>query len=93
MIVKAMELEIKIPHANSLKDKRKLLKSLIHRTRQKFNVSISELDYLDEARASILGLVIVTNNQAYGDKVLDQCLNFIETEYDLDVINIIKELR
>lgn len=93
MIVKTLELKIHIAHSNSLKDKRKILKSLIQRGRQKFNVSISEIDYLDEFTQASLGIVIVSNNQAYADKVLDHCLNFIETEYELEVVEIVKELR
>lgn len=93
MIVKSMELEIQIDHASSLKDKRKVIKSLIQRSRQKFNVSISEIDSLDNYRLAIVGVVIVSNDQAYADRVLDQCLNFIETDYDLEVIDVLKELR
>ena len=43
MIVKTLELDIYIPESNSLKDKRRVVKSLISRCRQKFNVSMESI--------------------------------------------------
>lgn len=91
MIVKTLELEVYIAHSNSLKDKRSVIKSLIKRCRQKFNVSISEIADLESHRHSRIAIVTVSNDNAYADKVLDKCLNFIETEYDLDIVNIERE--
>ncbi len=88
MIVKTLELDIYIPESNSLKDKRRVVKSLISRCRQKFNVSISEIDRLDDPRHTIIGLAIVTNTNSYGSQVLDKCLDFIEDEYRLEIITI-----
>lgn len=93
MIIKTLELCIYIEHSNSLKDKRRVLKSMTQRLRQKFNISVAELDYLDSYREALIGIVIVSNDQSYSDKVLDQCLNLIETEYDLEVVEITKEIR
>lgn len=91
MIVKTLILEIYIEGSNSLKDKRKVVKSLIQRCRQKFNVSISELDDMDKYRASTIGIVTITNVDAYADEILDKCLHLIESEYSIDVINIERE--
>ena len=91
MIVKMLVLEVYIAHSNSLKDKRSVIKSLIKRCRQKFNVSISEIADLESHRHSRIAIVTVSNDNTYADKVLDKCLNFIETEYDLDIVNIERE--
>ena len=93
MIVKTLELEIYIARSMSLKDKRGILKSMIQKLRQKVNVSVAELDHLDDFRQASLGVAFVSNDQGYADKVLDKCLNFIETNYDIEIVNVIKELR
>lgn len=93
MIIQSLNLVMYLAHCKSLKDKRRIIKSLTQRCRKKFNVSISEIDFLDNHIRGSLGIVIVSNSQSYGDKVLDQCLNFIEKEYELEIVNVIKELR
>ncbi len=91
MIVKTLELDIYIPESNSLKDKRRVLKSLINRCRQKFNVSISELEDIDKIRHTVIGIATVTNSNSYADEILDKCLNLIENEYSVEIINIERE--
>lgn len=93
MIVKTLELELYIAHSKSLKDKRRILKSIIERLRQKFNVSIAEIEYLNDFRQVSLGIALVSNDQSYADKILDKCLNFIETNYEVELVEAIKELR
>ena len=66
---------------------------MTQRLRQKFNVSVAELDYLNELRDSLIGIAVVSNNQSYGDKVLDQCLNLIETEYEVELVDITRDIR
>lgn len=77
----------------SLKDKRRILKSMIQKLGQKFNVSAAELDHLDDFRQASLGIAFVSNDHSYADRVLDKCLNFIEVNYDVEVVNVLKELR
>lgn len=88
MIVKTLILEIYINQANSLKDKRRIVKSIIARCRQKFNVSASELDKLDQHKKAVIGIVTITNNNAYADEVLDKCLHLIESEYSVEIITM-----
>lgn len=93
MIVKTLEIEIYLAYANSLKDKRRVSKSIIARLRQKFNVSVSEVADLDSVRDLVLGIAVITNNQPYADTVLDHCINLIESEYELEIIDIVRYLR
>ena len=91
MIVKTLVIELYITKSNSLKDKRRILKSLISRTRQKFNVSISELEDMDQHKHSTIGIVTITNSNTYADTVLDKCLDLIQLEYNVDIIDIKRE--
>ena len=91
MIVKTLKLDLYISGSNSLKDKRRIVKSLIQRCRQKFNVSVSELENMDEWRQAVIGIAIITNSDSYADKILDKCLNLIETEYSVEITNVERE--
>ena len=63
-----------IPHAQSLKQKRAAVKSLIDRLRSRFNSSVSETGYLDEWQRSVIAIGLVSNNRRY----LQQQIELIE---------------
>ncbi|HEY5557725.1 DUF503 domain-containing protein, partial [Acetobacterium sp.] len=56
MIIGTITICIHTPWVHSLKDKRRILKSLVEKTRQKFNVSISEIDEQDHHQKIVLGI-------------------------------------
>ena len=91
MIVKVLMIQLYILESNSLKDKRRVLSSLIKRCQQKFNVSISELEDMDQHKHSTIGIVTITNSNTYADTVLDKCLDLIQLEYNVDIIDIKRE--
>ncbi|NOZ52124.1 MAG: DUF503 domain-containing protein [Gammaproteobacteria bacterium] len=55
--------EIIMPEASSLKDKRRITKSMKDRLRSKFNASIAEIGYLDKWQRTALGISLVGNNK------------------------------
>ena len=63
-----------IPHAQSLKQKRAVVKSLIDRLRSRFNASVSETGFLDEWQRSVIAISLVSNNKRY----LQQQIELIE---------------
>ena len=69
----------------SLKDKRQIVKSLIETTRQKFNVSIAEVDDLDKWRKATIGIACVANDKRYLNQVLDKVLDTIEGNPSVEV--------
>lgn len=91
MIVKTIVLNIHILESHSLKDKRKFIKSIIKRIHQKFNVYISEIGRMNEANYSLLGIAIITNSNSFADKILDKCMNLIESDYPIDIISVERE--
>ncbi len=68
-----------IPAAQSLKDKRMVLKSLKDRVRLKFNVSIAELDREDKWQLATCGISMIGNDRRYIDRCLQNILSFIES--------------
>ncbi len=69
----------------SLKDKRQIIKSLVETTRQKFNISIAEVDDLDKWRRATIGVACVANESAHVNRVLDKVLDTIESNPAVDV--------
>ncbi len=93
MLIKAMIIDIHIPHANSLKDKRKVIKSIRQKIKNKFNVSISELENLDLHRRSSLGIAMVGNDKVYLEQNLDKIIDFIYDNYQVEILDIVREDR
>ena len=78
MVIGLCTIELHLPASNSLKDKRSVLKSVIRRIRNEFNVSIAEVDDQDVWRSALLGVVTVSNDRAYAHGLLTQVVNWIE---------------
>ena len=57
MVIGLCTIDLHLPGANSLKDKRSVLKSVMRRIRNEFNVSIAEVDHQDLWRSAVLGAV------------------------------------
>lgn len=78
--------------AESLKDKRQVVKSLIETTRHKFNISIAEVDDLDKWRKATLGIACVANDKAYVNRVLDKVVEMLESNPAVEVGEVELEL-
>jgi uncharacterized protein YlxP (DUF503 family) len=76
----------------SLKDKRQILKSLIETTRQKFNISIAEIDDLDRWRRATIGVACVANDSAHVNRVLDKVLDTLESNPAVEVGEVALEM-
>ena len=70
-------MELSIPDAMSLKDKRRVVLSIKDRIRHNHNVSIAEVGALDEHRRSILGLAMVSNDRRYVEGALSKLVDLV----------------
>src|SRR5215470_4533322 len=80
MVVGVLEVTIAIDNAESLKEKRSVVKRLVERTRNRFNVSAAEVGLNDEHRRAIIGITTVANDGPFVNSVLDKVLDFLEDE-------------
>jgi uncharacterized protein YlxP (DUF503 family) len=88
MIIGLCTIDLHLPGANSLKDKRSVLKSVSRRIRNKFNVSIAEVEEQDVWRSAVLGVVTVSNDAAYVHGLLTKVVDWIErTRLDVDLVD------
>lgn len=65
-----LTLDIHIEHSHSLKEKRHVIKSLKDRLRERFNVSVAEIDHLDSWQSSVIAAVTVANDRVRAEQVL-----------------------
>ena len=87
MTVGVLQLELSIGDAMSLKDKRRVVKSLKDRIAHAHNVSIAEVGALDEHRRSILGVAMVANESAYVEGALSKLVDFVKTVPSVDLVD------
>ena len=78
MIVGFCKIELHIPQARSLKDKRQVVKSLAHKISHRFNVSVSEIDDHDLWQRGTIGVAHVANNHTAVAKLLQSVAAFAE---------------
>lgn len=70
-----LQFTLEIPYAESLKDKRSAVKALKDRLRRSFNVSIAEIDDLDEHTYATLGAVVAGSDVPHLNSTMDHLLN------------------
>jgi uncharacterized protein len=80
MVVSMIQFIIEIPDAMSLKDKRRVVKSLKERIGRRFNVSVAEVDLHDSMCFSQIGAAHVSNSGKLGEKIMQRILSFVEDE-------------
>jgi uncharacterized protein YlxP (DUF503 family) len=69
-----LTLDIHIPYAHSLKEKRSVLQPLSARLRARFNVAVAELDHQDLWQRATLGVASISNSQALLESMFQQVL-------------------
>jgi len=92
MIVGVCTVELFLPESQSLKDKRQVLLSLKDRLREKFNLSVAEVDGQDLWQKAVLGLACVANEGRYANQVLDQALNLVRAVPTVEIVQSRVEL-
>jgi len=65
-----LTLEIFVETSHSLKEKRHVVKSLKDRLRERFNVSVAEIDGLDSWQRAVVAAVAVSNDRVYLEQIL-----------------------
>ena len=71
MVVGLLTLEIHLPYAHSLKDKRQALRKLKERLRGRFNVAVAELDHQELWQRATVGVVSLSNDTPHLAQLLD----------------------
>lgn len=77
---------------HSLKEKRMIVKSLVEKTKHKFNVSIAEVDTPDNHKILTIGFACVSNSAQHVDEMVAQILSFMEKATNAEMIAVQQEI-
>ena len=95
MNIGVCQVKLRFPENLSLKGKRKILKSITTRVRNKFNISIAEVDDHDLWQVATLGVSCVSNNGRHANEILSHVMDFIEAnrgdaeilDYEIEIMH------
>jgi len=87
MIIGTGEIKLHINYSHSLKEKRMVVRSIKSRVINKFNVSIAETQENDIHQIIVLGIAAVSNSRDIADSVIQNVFNFIEDNFDVEVLD------
>ncbi len=85
MFVAVLTLELRLHQADSLKEKRMVVNSMLDRIRARFNVSAAQIDDHDLWGSATLGVAVISNDQRTAHTVLNHVRDLAESETRCDV--------
>jgi len=87
IFVGTLVIELEITDALTLKDKRHVVRSMLDRLRDKFNVSAAEVERLDSVRHATLAVAAVANSRSFVHEVLAKAVDLVEREHRAVVLD------
>ena len=93
MNVLTIKIKLYAPWVHSLKEKRMIVKSILGKVKNKFNVSVAEVDAQDIHQTIIIGVASIVAHQAQADSMEEEILRFVEENTDAEILEIETEVR
>jgi len=93
MLVGTLKVDVYIPGAASLKDKRQVVKGVIQRVQNRFNVSIAQMDDEDLWQRATIGVAMLGGSREHIERQLQLVLNFLDAEPRWTVTQVEMDLR
>ena len=81
MNVGVCKLELRLPENESLKGKRRVIQSIITRLKNKYNVSVAEVDNQGLWQLATLGVTCVSNHRRHANEILSSVIRFVAQNY------------
>jgi uncharacterized protein YlxP (DUF503 family) len=85
MIVSMMQLLFEIPDADSIKEKRRVMRSIKDKLQRRFHMSVAEVDLQDSLSYGQIGGALVSNSRSFGESVLHKAFEMIEKEIPIRI--------
>lgn len=93
LVIGVCTLELNIPTAASLKDRRRVVKSIIARLRNEFNVAVAQVDQNNSWQTAIIAAVTVSGNRDYAHGLLTRVARWVEhSRLDCELVDYEIEL-
>lgn len=90
MNILVMEITLRASWVHSLKEKRMVVKSIVQKLKNKFNISVAEIESQDVHKTIVIGIAGICANSAQGDSIMEKVITFIEDNTDAEIIDIQK---
>lgn len=92
MLILSLKIKLHAPWVHSLKEKRMVVKSLIAKLRNKFNVSVAEVEEQDIHQTIVIGVATIVPHNAQADSVMEEIQDFIEENTEAEIVGIEREI-
>ena len=93
MRIIVMKVTLRADWAHSLKEKRMVVKSIIAKLQNKFNISVGEIENQDIHNLITIGIASIALDAKVCDSTIEQIINYIEDITDAEIINIEQEIN
>lgn len=88
MKILILRITLRASWVHSLKEKRMVVKSIIQRLKNKFNISVAEVDEQDVHKTIVIGVAGVCGSVSQMDSTAENIINFVECNTDSEIIKI-----
>jgi uncharacterized protein YlxP (DUF503 family) len=88
MFVLSLEVDLRLPMARSLKDKRMVVRSIVDGARHRYRVAAAEVGGLDHWQRAELGFVTVAGSERHAVEVIDEVDRFIWSRPEIEVLSM-----
>ena len=93
LYVLALAVDVRIPEAHSLKEKRSVVRPIVAELRRKHDVSAAEAGHLDLHRRALVGVAVVAADAAHVRDVLDACERLVAARPEVEVLSARQRLH
>lgn len=87
MVVGTARINLQLHGVSSLKDKRSIVRRIVHRVRNEFDISAAETAHQDSHRQAQIGLAVVTSDARLADSLMRRAVNFIVDMHLAEVLD------
>lgn len=85
MTIGLLNIDLLIPEARSLKDKRRVVKSIKDQVRSRFNCAAAETEHQDLWQRGRLSFVVVSSESHHANTQLNEILHFVESRLGANI--------
>lgn len=84
-MVAIIRLELSIPHATNLKEKRRVLQSIMERVRARYGVAAAEVEGQNLWQRAVVGLALVSGEEAHAREMAARVVDYVQSHFEGDV--------
>ena len=92
MLILSLKIKLRAQWVHSLKEKRMVVKSVMAKLRNKFNVSVAEIDEQDTHQTIVIGVAAIVPHNAQADSVMEEIMHFMEENTEAEIVEVEREI-